>query len=70
MRTLIENRLYHPSVVLPMVSLMQLMVTLDFNLGQVGFVVAGRGVRTVVERSRSFVSCLACRQACRGCSVH
>ncbi|AEA60001.1 MULTISPECIES: hypothetical protein [Burkholderia] len=68
MRTLIENRLYHPSVVLPMVSLMQLMVTLDFNLGQVGFVVAGRGVRAAVERSRSLIDCLACRNC--HCAVH
>ncbi|MCQ0032399.1 hypothetical protein EFP18_13675 [Burkholderia glumae] len=66
MRSLIENRLYHPSVVLPMVALMQLMVTPDFNLGQVGFVVAGRGVRKVVERSRSLAGYLACR----GCAVH
>lgn len=68
MRTLIESRLYHPSVVLPMVSLMQLMVTHDFNLSQVGFVVAGRGMRAVVERSRSFVTCMACRHG--GCTAH
>ncbi len=69
MRSLIEHRLYHPSVVLPMVSLMQLMVTHDFNLSQVGFVVAGRGVRAVVERSRSMVAAAACRHA-GGCPAH
>ncbi|WDD93653.1 hypothetical protein Bsp3421_003744 [Burkholderia sp. FERM BP-3421] len=63
MKTLIEARLYHPSVVLPMVSLMQLMVTHDFNLGQVGFAVAAKGARVAVERSRSLVSGLHCPNA-------
>ncbi len=40
MPDLIRNQLYRPSVVLPMVALMQVMVSQDFNLGQVGWVVA------------------------------
>jgi hypothetical protein len=63
MKTLIETHLYHPSVVLPMVSLMQLMVTHDFNLGQVGLVVAAKGARAAVERSRSLVCGLHCPHA-------
>ena len=39
MRALIERQLYRPAVVLPLLVLMRLMVTLDFNLMQVTFVV-------------------------------
>ena len=56
MKDLIERRLYSPSVVLPMVALMELMVSHDFNLSQVGAVVATRGARAALVRSRSFFS--------------
>ncbi|MGH8779191.1 hypothetical protein [Paraburkholderia flava] len=52
MKDLIERQLYHPALVLPMVSLMQLMVSQDFNLGQVGFMVATRGAQAALQRSR------------------
>jgi hypothetical protein len=39
MKALIERQLYRPAVVLPLLVLMRLMVTLDFNLMQVTFVV-------------------------------
>ena len=43
MRALIERQLYRPAVVLPLLVLMRLMVTLDFNLMQVTFVVIMKG---------------------------
>ncbi|SAL44442.1 hypothetical protein AWB69_04508 [Caballeronia udeis] len=43
MRALIERQLYRPAVVLPLLVLMRLMVTLDFNLMQVTFVVVMKG---------------------------
>ena len=43
MKALIERQLYRPAVVLPMLILMRLMVTLDFNLMQVTFVVVMKG---------------------------
>lgn len=52
MKNQIEQRLYSPTVVLPMVELMELMVSLDFNLGQVGAVMATRGARAALHRSR------------------
>jgi hypothetical protein len=60
MRDLIERQLYHPAVVLPMVSLMQLMVSLDFNLSQVGLVVATKGARAALERSRELICHVHC----------
>ena len=54
MKDLIERQLYSPSVVLPMVALMELMVSHDFNLSQVGAVVATRGARAALASSRSF----------------
>jgi hypothetical protein len=39
-------------LVLPMVDLMQLMVSLDFNMGQVGLMMATRGARAAFMRSR------------------
>jgi hypothetical protein len=60
MRDLIERQLYHPAVVLPMVSLMQLMVSLDFNLSQVGLVVATKGARAALERSRELICHVYC----------
>ncbi|TDN69523.1 hypothetical protein [Paraburkholderia sp. BL10I2N1] len=60
MRDLIERQLYHPAVVLPMVSLMQLMVSLDFNLSQVGLVVATKGARAAIERSRDLICHVYC----------
>jgi hypothetical protein len=52
MKALIERQLHNPALVLPMVSLMQVMVQQDFNLGQVGFVMAAQGVRAALKRSR------------------
>jgi hypothetical protein len=60
MRDLIERQLYHPAVVLPMVTLMQLMVSQDFNLSQVGFIVATRGARAALERSRELICHVHC----------
>ena len=45
MRALIERQLYHPSVILPMVALMQMMVAQDFNLSQVGLLMATKGAQ-------------------------
>ncbi|GLU31429.1 hypothetical protein WKR88_19515 [Trinickia caryophylli] len=52
MKALIERQIYSPSVVLPMVALMELMVSHDFNLSQVGAIVATRGARAALHRSR------------------
>jgi hypothetical protein len=60
MKNLIERQIYSPSLVLPMVSLMELMVSLDFNLGQVGAVVATRGARAALRRSRCLLGANHC----------
>lgn len=60
MRTLIESSLYHPSVVLPLAALTQLMVERDFNLSQVGLIVAARGAQAAVSRSRALIICRHC----------
>ncbi|SIT81353.1 hypothetical protein RA167_15350 (plasmid) [Mycetohabitans endofungorum] len=46
MRALIERQLYHPTFVLPMIALMQLMVALNFNLTQVLLIVVTKGVQS------------------------
>lgn len=53
MKSFIERQLYQPALVLPMVDLMQLMVSLDFNMGQVGLMMATRGARAAFTRSRT-----------------
>lgn len=45
MKALIERQLYKPSMVMPMLSLMQLMVSLDFNMSQVTLVALAKGMR-------------------------
>jgi hypothetical protein len=55
MKALIERQLYSPSVVLPMVAFMEQLVSHDFNLGQVGAVVATRGARAALTRSRGLL---------------
>lgn len=60
MKDLIERQLYNPSVVLPMVALMELMVSLNFNLGQIGAVVATRGARAALARSRGLLGSHHC----------
>jgi hypothetical protein len=62
MKELIGRQLYSPSVVLPMVALMELMVSLDFNLGQVGAVVATRGARAALDRSRGLFCAHRCSE--------
>lgn len=52
MKSFFERQLYQPALVLPMVDLMQLMVSLDFNMGQVGLMMATRGARAAFQRSR------------------
>ncbi|MCF2134224.1 MULTISPECIES: hypothetical protein [Mycetohabitans] len=46
MRALIERQLYHPTFVLPMIALMQLMVALNFNPTQVILIVVTKGVQS------------------------
>lgn len=60
MPELLRNQLYRPSVVLPMLSLMQLMASQDFKLGQVGWVVATRGAQAAFERSRALICAAHC----------
>jgi type IV secretory pathway VirB3-like protein len=43
MKDLIARQLYQPAVVLPLLLLTRLMVTLDFNLAQVMFVMVLKG---------------------------
>jgi hypothetical protein len=55
MKALIARQLYRPAVVLPLLILMRLMVTLDFNLTQVTLVVivkSSQYVLAVVFRRR------------------
>ena len=58
MKAFFERQLYQPAVVLPMVGLMQLMVSHDFNISQVGLMVATRGARAAFEHSRKLL-CVA-----------
>jgi len=51
MMGLIERQIYRPAVVLPVVALIELMVSVDFNLGQAGAVVATRGARAALHCS-------------------
>ena len=41
-------------------TLTQLMVERDFNLGQVGLIVAARGAQAAVSRSRALIFCREC----------
>ncbi|MFZ6645056.1 hypothetical protein ACO0LO_05025 [Undibacterium sp. TJN25] len=56
MKALIERQLYKPSLVLVMIMLMQLMVSLDFNMGQVTLVALAKGMRRA--------SCIILRNGC------
>jgi hypothetical protein len=56
MKSFIERQLYQPALVLPMVDLMQIMVSVDFNLSQVGLMVATRGARAAYQRSRELLN--------------
>jgi hypothetical protein len=47
MKALIERQLYRPALVLPLLMLMRLMVTLDFNFTQVTLVVIAKGSQYV-----------------------
>ena len=54
MKDLIARQLYQPAVVLPLLLLTRLMVTLDFNLAQVMFVIALRGSQRVYRFALHF----------------
>lgn len=75
MKDLIARQLYQPAVVLPLLLLTRLMVTLDFNLAQVMFVMLLKGSQqayqfalrhTVVRHHRAddAVDRIACRNCC------
>ncbi|WP_309806701.1 MULTISPECIES: hypothetical protein [unclassified Caballeronia] len=74
MKDLIAKQLYQPAVVLPLLLLTRLMVTLDFNLAQVMFVMVLRGsqhayqfaLRHAVSRQRNGASVkhLPCNNCC------
>jgi hypothetical protein len=60
MKAFIERQLYQPAVVLPMVGLMQMMVSHDFNLSQVSLMVATRGARAACDHSRRLLHTAQC----------
>ncbi|MCA8348481.1 hypothetical protein [Burkholderia cepacia] len=60
MKALLKAHLFHPSVVLPIAALTELMVERDFNLSQVGLIVAARGAQAMVSCSRSLLCCHRC----------
>jgi hypothetical protein len=45
MKALIERQLYRPGLLLPMMGLVRLLVSSDYNLTQVGFIIFLRGSR-------------------------
>lgn len=45
MKALIERQLYRPELLLPMMGLVRLLVSSDYNLTQVGFIIFLRGSR-------------------------
>jgi hypothetical protein len=45
MKALIERQLYRPGLILPMMGLVRLLVSSDYNLTQVGFIIFLRGSR-------------------------
>jgi type IV secretory pathway VirB3-like protein len=56
MRALIARQLYQPAVVLPLLTLMRLMVTMDFNLAQVMLILIAKSSQYVFHaavKSRS-----------------
>jgi hypothetical protein len=63
MKAFLERQLYQPAVVLPMVDLMQMMVSHDFNLSQVSLMVATRGARAAFEHSRRLLCAAHCGHA-------
>lgn len=63
MKTFIERQLYQPAVVLPMMGLMELMVSFDFNMSQVGMMVATRGARAALDHSRRLLGTAHCDAA-------
>jgi type IV secretory pathway VirB3-like protein len=68
MRALIERQLYQPAIVLPMLVLMRLMVTLDFNLAQVTLVVFAKGSQYVFKAVfRQRAPRTESRAVCRHC---
>ncbi|ACD14554.1 MULTISPECIES: hypothetical protein [Burkholderiaceae] len=64
MKALVKAHLFHPSVVLPLAAFTELLVERDFNLGQVGIIVAARSAQAVVSRSRSLLCCHGCHPVC------
>jgi hypothetical protein len=50
MKALIERQLYQPGLVLPLLALTRLMVTLDFSISQVLFVIFMRGAQYTAAR--------------------
>ncbi|BAN25592.1 hypothetical protein [Caballeronia insecticola] len=74
MKDLIAKQLYQPAVVLPLLLLTRLMVSLDFNLAQVMFVVVLKGsqhvwhvaLRYTVARQRNHAAAkhLPCNNCC------
>ncbi|WP_118179379.1 hypothetical protein [Paraburkholderia phosphatilytica] len=66
MKALIERQLYHPAVVLPLLALVQLLVALDFNLSQFGFVLLTRGAQAALHRARGVLG-VGRGSPCGGC---
>lgn len=43
------RQLYHPALMLPLVALVQLMVALDFNFGQLALILLSKGMQYTVH---------------------
>jgi hypothetical protein len=69
------RQIYHPALMLPLLALMQLMVMLDFNFGQLALVLVSKGMRYVVrvvfhrtgQTAQPDAPMLTCKRGVCGC---
>jgi len=62
------RQIYHPALLLPLLALIQLMIALDFNFGQLAMILLSKGMRYAVHTVRHHADAPQITRKCEGCT--
>jgi len=62
------KQIYHPALLLPLLALIQLMIALDFNFGQLAMILLSKGMRYAVHSVRQHTAAPQIAGKCEACT--
>jgi hypothetical protein len=62
------RHIYHPNLILPLVTLVQLMVAINFNFAQLALILVSKGMRYAVKTVRHQSHVVPLTRKCKTCT--